>query len=187
MNAPAIAPHDLQTRRVLGRLVLVDVRDPEEYRSGHIPGSLSLPLAYLNPVGLAAMTGDERLGRIEPLYVVCKTGYRSEQAVRKLAADGLENVIMIEGGTDRWQSDGLPIRRCAPALNLQRQVQLALGLILVMAIALGALAHPGFYALAGMLGLGLISAGLTNWCGLARLMARMPWNHARGCTQSAAA
>ena len=62
------------------------------------------------------------------------------------------------------------------ALPLDRQVQLAVGIILLITLALAVLVHPAFVWMAAICGIGLAVAGLTGFCGLARILAHMPWN-----------
>ena len=71
--------------------VLLDVRTPEEYRAGHVPGSRNVPLDQLSRIGEAAP------GKDAPLFVYCHSGARSRQAVGVLRRMGYENVRNIGG------------------------------------------------------------------------------------------
>lgn len=76
-----------------------------------------------------------------------------------------------------WKDAGFEIQTLGcKVLPLDRQTQMAVGTLAVLGTLLGAFYHPGFYALAGFFGLGLIFAGITGWCGMAKLLAKMPWN-----------
>ena len=79
--------------------LLLDVREPEEYAHGHIPGAVNLPQADL------ASRLDE-LPRDRPLYVACKGGYRSLRAAQFLAQSGFTQVASVVGGTDAWRNAG---------------------------------------------------------------------------------
>jgi rhodanese-related sulfurtransferase len=83
----------------------------------------------------------------------------------------------MEGGIEAWRRAGLAVEvdRRQP-LDLMRQVQLAAGGLVLLGVALGFLAGPGFFALAAFVGAGLMLAGATGWCGMARLLRHMPWN-----------
>jgi hypothetical protein len=76
-----------------------------------------------------------------------------------------------------WKRAGFAVHsnRKAP-LEIMRQVQIAAGVLILLGVALGALAHPGFYALSALVGAGLTFAGATGWCGMAMLLKTMPWN-----------
>ena len=71
--------------------ILLDVRTPQEYREGHIPGSQNVPLQTIDKVGAVAENKDT------PLYVYCHSGARSRQAVQRLVQMGYCNVTNIGG------------------------------------------------------------------------------------------
>ena len=86
-------------------------------------------------------------------------------------------VFNLEGGIEAWRAAGLPVAEGErKTLPLDRQVQLTIGLLLLASVALALLVHPAFIWLAAFFGAGLTMAGLTGFCGMARVMARMPWN-----------
>jgi len=72
-------------------------------------------------------------------------------------------------------------------LSLERQVQIVIGSLLVLKVVLGFSVHELFFALTAMIGVGLILAGTTRWCGMAKLISHMPWNRNTDCAQSASA
>src|SRR3546814_7217221 len=84
---------------------------------------------------------------------------------------------LIEGGIYAWRRAGLEVAadRRQP-LEMMRQVQLAAGGLALLGVALGFLVGPGFFALSAFVGAGLMLAGGTGWCGMARLLRHMPWN-----------
>jgi rhodanese-related sulfurtransferase len=151
---------------------LIDVRTPAEYREVHIEFARNVPLDRLNPKVIAT----QRNGRAnEPLYVICRTGSRANQACEKLAAAGI-NVVNVEGGTLAWDAAGLPVVRGKKMISLERQVRIAIGVIVLMSAALAVLVHPYWIGLAAFMGAGLIFSGITDICGLALILGRMPWN-----------
>ena len=151
---------------------LIDVRTPAEYREVHIEFARNVPLDRLNPQAIAA----ERSGRgNEPLYAICRTGSRGNQACEKLAAAGL-NVVNVEGGTLAWDAAGLPVVRGKKTISLERQVRIAIGVIVLFSAVLAALHHPYWIGLAAFMGAGLIFSGISDFCGLALILGRMPWN-----------
>jgi rhodanese-related sulfurtransferase len=101
-----IESEELQRRVIAGdRLVLLDVRQPEEFNSppGHLPGARNVPLADV-------------AGRIQelatlrrPIVVVCKTDRRSARAAAALIAAGLQDIVVLRGGTDGWQQRGFAL------------------------------------------------------------------------------
>ena len=86
-------------------------------------------------------------------------------------------MYILEGGLDGWKKAGLPVVRDAKQpLELQRQVQIGAGSRILLGVILGSLVAPGWYALSGFVGAGLIMAGVSGFCGLARVLLVMPWN-----------
>lgn len=156
-----------------GEATVIDVREPAEFASGHIAGALSQPLGNVCCNRLPAAQGK--------LVVQCKAGRRSQQACAQLLSENPElTLYQLEGGLDAWQAAGFPLqgdgRRVLP---LDRQVQLAIGATLLAASIAGYLGvQPLLFLLTGAVGFGLCVAGMTGFCGMARLLARAPWNRA---------
>jgi rhodanese-related sulfurtransferase len=94
---------DVRSR--LGNVLLVDVREPQEYHSppGHLPGALNVPLAEVQ--GRA----DELGASGKPLVLICKTDRRSARAAEMLLAAGVRDVAVLRGGTDGWHAQGLEL------------------------------------------------------------------------------
>lgn len=87
-----------------GEGILVDVREPHEFRAGHARGARAIPLG-----DLPARLGD--LPRETPVYLICATGNRSRTAAGFLARQGFDRPVNVRGGTAAWQRAGLPIHR----------------------------------------------------------------------------
>src|SRR5690606_7056 len=113
-------------------------------------------------------------------YVICRTGNRAEQACEKLQAAGYHNVVNVEGGTAACAEAGLPVVRGKKAVALERQVRIAAGFLVLLGAVLGYFVHPAFIGLSAFVGAGLIFAGVTDTCGMAMALARMPWNQVKG-------
>lgn len=148
-----------------GAARLIDVRTPAEFGEVHIEGSRLMPLDRLRP----GEVNDDSV-------IVCRSGKRAAQALEKLQAAGCERLRVLEGGVTAWEQAGLPVKRGRAALSLERQVRIAAGLLVLVGVILGTWVHPGFYGLAAFVGAGLAFAGLTDWCGMAMLLAKAPWN-----------
>ncbi len=104
------------------------------------------------------------------------SGRRAEEAAAKLAKQAFKNLQIVNGGTQAVEAHRLPMRRQTTRLSLERRTQIALGTPILLMLAKGTLLHPLFFGLVGLLGMGLIVAGVSARCGLAALLARMPWN-----------
>jgi rhodanese-related sulfurtransferase len=172
----SITPHRLAAlHRVNQSIDLIDVRTPAEYHESHIDFARNVPLDRLDPSAVATA----REGRPEePVYLVCHTGGRAGQACQKLAAAGL-NAVNVEGGTQAWDAAGLPVVRGRKAISLERQTRIVIGIIVLASALLAALVHPYWIGLAAFMGAGLIFSGVTDFCGLALILGRMPWNQVR--------
>lgn len=179
-----ITPRQLHDAQRKGRYSpVLDVRTAAEYRAGHIPGAELIPIEELAPEAINRRFKRPGLGREGTLYITCHAGPRARQAAERLKLAGYDNVALVEGGTERWEQDGLPIKRCGNAIALERQVQIAIGSLLVMKVLLGFSVHELFFALTAFIGAGLIVAGTTRWCGMAKVIARMPWNRSNNCPE----
>ena len=95
-----ISPQQFATAHAAGAYV-VDVREPDEYRAGHVPGAALIPL-HLVPLRMDEIPQDE------PVYVICHSGGRSAQATLYLRRYGVE-AINVAGGTDGWIQTGRPV------------------------------------------------------------------------------
>ena len=175
-----ISPAALADLRRQGRaLTIIDVRTPAEFGEVHVDSARNMPLDRLDPQAVKAVAGDG------PVYFVCRSGGRSQKACEKLLAAGLQHVVSIEGGTAACEAAGLPVVRGRKVMSLERQVRIAAGALVATGAALAAFgpeAPVNWQAigagLAGFVGCGLVFAGLTDTCGMAMLIARMPWNQA---------
>ncbi len=146
---------------------LVDIRDRDEHAREHIPGAANVPMAEIDRLD----TGDCAV------VFHCRSGARTRANADRLFAAAGAPCYVIEGGIEGWRRAGLEVLadRRQP-LELMRQVQLAAGGLVLLGVALGFLAGPGFFALSAFVGAGLMLAGATGWCGMARLLRHMPWN-----------
>jgi rhodanese-related sulfurtransferase len=167
-----ITPHQLHERRQRGENVhLLDVRTPAEHAEVHVPGVRLVPLDRLDPAQL------DGIGKDQPVYLLCRSGSRAKQAAEKLEKAGYTACCVVEGGTMGWAEAGLPVNRSAvKVMSLERQVRIAAGAIVLTGVLLARFVDPAFIWLSGFVGAGLIFAGLTDWCGMGMLLAKMPWN-----------
>jgi len=156
----------LQARKA----VLVDIREADEFARRHVRGALSRPLSAFEQAHL-------KVAPDQDVIFTCRTGMRTGANCDRLASAVDGQAFVLEGGVDAWSAAGLPVEedRKAP-LELMRQVQIAAGSLVLAGVALGFAVHPGFFGLSAFVGAGLTFAGATGFCGMARLLAAMPWN-----------
>ncbi len=160
-----ITPHEAQ-RRIADGAVLVDIRNPDEYARAHIPCARNIPLGQLS-----------RIDDAPEVIFHCKTGMRTGANVDALRACTDAPVSLLEGGFDAWQKAGLDCRiDSRQPIELMRQVQIAAGSLVLLGVLLGLTVAPAALGLSAFVGAGLVFAGTTGWCGMANLLALMPWN-----------
>jgi len=160
---------------ISGEAELIDVRETGEHQSEYIDGSRNLPLSE---VTLDEAHLSEHKGK--KLAVHCLSGGRSAMACQKLVGDSASiDVWDLEGGINAWKNAGLKvIVSKKKSLPLDRQLQLTIGMMVLVGTSLGYFISPEWLALSALAGAGLTNAGLTGMCPLAKLIAKMPWNQA---------
>ncbi|HWL53269.1 MAG TPA: rhodanese-like domain-containing protein [Chthoniobacteraceae bacterium] len=161
-------------------LLLVDVRTPAEFETFHVADSALHPFGELPPGRLRELAAAGR-----PCVVVCLTGKRALEAARKLEENGLRDLRVLEGGLRAWVDEGLPVERGRKRMSLERQVRIAAGSLIAGGTILALAVHPAWSLLSGLIGAGLVFAGITDTCGMGSLLARMPWNRHTGPTPPA--
>jgi rhodanese-related sulfurtransferase len=155
-------------------VTLVDVRTPGEYETAHIPGSYNVPLDLL----------DEHRSELRhlthPVVLVCRSGNRASQAERKLSEIGMPNVRVLEGGILAWEATGAPVRHGKQRWDIERQVRLVAGSLVLGAVLGSTIFKPAKW-LAAAIGGGLTVAALTNTCAMGMLLAKLPYNRGATC------
>jgi rhodanese-related sulfurtransferase len=151
--------------------LILDVRTKPEFDAAHIPGSVHAPLHELNPDQVKSLLTDDK-----QICIVCRSGNRARQAAQKLSDAGHPPPPVLEGGIEAWKAAGLPLNIGRNSMSIERQVRIAAGTLVLVGVILGTFLHPAAFALSAFVGAGLVFAGLTDWCGMGLLLARMPWN-----------
>lgn len=151
--------------------VLVDIREADEHLREHIPGARHHALSQLdrrNP----AQPGDD------VLVFHCRSGARTRANTPQLrAAAGSCEAYILEGGIEARKRAGLPTAvNTRQPIEMNRQVQIAAGSLVLAGVVLGIVVSPIFYALSGIVGAGLVFAGISGTCGMAHALALLPWN-----------
>jgi rhodanese-related sulfurtransferase len=171
-----VHPADLEQLLAGGADVrLLDVRTAAEFESAHIPGAYNVPLDTLGE------HADELARHLdEQVVLICRSGARADQACSKLTETGMANLRILEGGMLSWDDGTRQVRRGRQRWDLERQVRLVAGSI-VLAGIVGSLAVPELKFVSGAVGLGLTVAALTNTCAMGMLLAKLPYNRAASC------
>lgn len=181
LTNPRIEPKALAQMLNRGEPVqLIDVRSPREYDEAHVPGAINVPLEQVE-----SRLSDLRPG--QPAVLICQSGRRADMC-RTILENHRDDLIVLEGGTSAWMQEGLPIvRGTANRLPLMRQVQLIVGTCVLLSTLAAYFVAPAWGFIATFMGAGLLVAGATGFCGLANMLALLPWNKAAKCSGPASA
>lgn len=159
----------------ISKIQVVDVREPAEYASEHLKDSKLISLSTLSE------TVASSLDKEKALYVLCRSGNRACSAADRFEKMGFRDVRVLEGGLRSWMEAGKPIERGSSKVwSLDRQVRFVAGTLVMIGVILSWAVHPYWVGLSLFVGAGLTFSGLTDFCGMAMLLARMPWNQ-KGC------
>jgi rhodanese-related sulfurtransferase len=158
-------------------VVLIDVRSQMEYQTKHIKNSFNIPLDDISIERVSRLFTEHELPKDGCVYLICKSGRRSKMAQQKLE-DLPRSIICIDGGIDDMEIDrSLQFNHSSSkVISLERQVRIAIGSFTVTGVILGSFVHPAGYFLSAFVGIGLMFSGITDWCGMGLLIAKMPWN-----------
>jgi rhodanese-related sulfurtransferase len=175
-----IAPGELVRMRDQDPAVhVIDVRTPGEFETGHIEGSYNVPLDLLGEhvSDLAALDHN--------VVLVCQSGARATKALEQLVAAGKSNLRLLEGGMSAWTASGNRVARTnATRWPMDRQVRLVAGSIVLASVAASVWFPPARFV-GGFIGAGLTFSAVTNTCGMAMALAKLPYNRGASCDMRA--
>lgn len=166
-----VTPELLERWLSQGDTVLIDVREDFEHAAERVAGSVHVPLSRFDAEQVRARHPGQRI------VFHCRTGARSAEAASRFAS-GDKPAFHLAGGLEAWKAADCPCERSAsaPRLDVMRQVQVTAGSLVALGVALGVTVSPWFLVIPGFVGCGLVFAGATGWCGMAKMLAKMPWN-----------
>ncbi len=156
----------INLKNLLGKpgVLALDVREADEFAYEHIEGTTNLPQSRLREEM-------ESVSKDKEIYVFCNTGIRSAQSAEILRSNGFPKVHLVEGGLTAWKSAGFPVVQSKGPIPIMRQVQIIAG-----SLALIGGLFPSLRGIAIFVGAGLIFAGISGFCTMAKLLVYMPWN-----------
>ncbi|KOV53587.1 transporter [Streptomyces sp. AS58] len=168
-----------QARTRLHEYTVIDVRTPGEYASGHLPGALNVPLDRIR----RALSDIRRTAERGNILVVCTSGARSESACKLLAEHGIDTTTLV-GGTRAWAAEGHELHQpvacdTRAGWSMERQVRFTAGAAVLLGLLLGWLVHPTFQLLSAGIAGGLVFSALTDTCGMAAVLGKLPHNRPR--------
>lgn len=159
-----------------GECQVIDVREFSEFNSERIADAQLMPLSNFEKHA-------DEIDHSKPVYLMCRSGNRAKQAAERLTKKGFSDIHVIEGGMLAWTQANLPVVKGESKIwSLERQVRFVAGLLVVLGGVLALAIHPYFVGLSIFVGAGLIFAAVTDTCGMAMILARMPWNQQKAAT-----
>lgn len=168
-----LSPQQVRARLDAGRAVLVDIREADEFARSHVTGAQSQPLSTWEKAHLSVNPDAD-------VIFTCRSGMRTAGACDRLAARVNGDAFILDGGLDAWLRAGLPVETDADApMEIMRQVQIAAGSLVLIGVLLGFMVAPVWLGLAAFTGAGLVFAGISGFCGMARLLMLAPWNRVK--------
>lgn len=171
----ALEPHALQEWMAGDdRPRLLDVRTPAEFTTAHIPGSYNVPLPLLRE-----HRDELRTHLDDDVVLVCRSGARATEAEALLGSTGLANLHVLTGGVSAWEAAGGPLNRGARTWELERQVRLVAGGIVLTGV-LASIKVPALKWVSAAIGAGLAGAAVTNSCAMGKALSMLPYNRRTG-------
>jgi rhodanese-related sulfurtransferase len=176
MEPELISPKELaDTVNKNSDCILIDVRSPAEFESAHISGARNVPLGTKEFESFLK----EIKGSKKTIYVTCQKGGRAKTACSELAKS---DVLFksLDGGMSAWINENLPYIEGKKSISIERQVRIGAGSLVVLGVLLFYAGFSNAILLSAFVGAGLIFAGVTDTCGMAMVLTKMPWNQSSG-------
>lgn len=151
-------------------LVIIDIRTPSEYSHEHIKNSINIPLSDLADTDWSPYKNKQ-------IIFYCQSGKRTEQALKVINNISCAKKYWLKCGLDDWRACKLPIERNTSApIDLMRQVQIIAGVLIIIGTLLSYYVSAYFVVITAFIGCGLVFAGITGFCGMAKLLLMLPFN-----------
>ncbi len=165
--------------------LIIDVREATEYDANHIEGAINYPISSFNPEQIIKQHKD-----CDKIIIHCLKGSRAENACFKVEyLDKTLNLFLMKCGIEGWKDANYRLVNklenedgdnelivVKEGLDLNRQVQIIAGLSVLITVILGFVINGNFFYVTGFVGIGLIFAGISGFCAVAKILAKMPWN-----------
>ncbi|MEH6629772.1 MAG: rhodanese-like domain-containing protein [Halopseudomonas aestusnigri] len=165
-----ISSTDLLERMKSDDLIVVDIRSVREHQDECLEGSKNIPIENFDDYNLSALCENTAV-------FYCRGGHRTSQAAELLKRQPFKEILILEGGIMAWKAKQLKtIKSTKAPIDLMRQVQIIAGSLVVVGVILGLFVNPNYILISGFVGVGLFFAGVSGFCGMARVLSFMPWN-----------
>ncbi|MCX8514843.1 MAG: rhodanese family protein [Burkholderiales bacterium] len=173
-----ISTQELQDLYQTSNVVIYDIREADEYAREHITGSQNVPISKFD-----ANSFNDLKDKVVVFH--CQSGNRTKMNENKLKQINCEKIYVLKNGLTEWKNQGcaVTINNKAP-LPIMRQVQIVSGLLVLVGVIAGFLITPSFFLFSGLIGAGLIFAGVSGYCGMANLLMLLPYNKTNKCNNT---
>ncbi len=148
---------------------LIDIREPDEHKIAHITGSINIPKDLFTQALLNNLSNKN-------IVLYCRSGNRCSMLLQNLKLNDNQKVYHLTGGISALSNDVLSSNTSKKILPIMQQVQIAIGLLIIASYMLAFFINYNFIYLPFILACGLIFAGISGFCGLAKIVSMMPWN-----------
>lgn len=151
-------------------IMIIDVREADEYAHEHIQGAKNIPLKQLH-----TLKPEDCQNKIAIFH--CGSGHRTELNQAVLDETPFKTKYCLAGGIHAWKTAKLPLQKNSNApVDVMRQVQFIVSMMILFGVGLSYLISPYFILLTILAGLGLLLASITGFCGMASVLKLLPWN-----------
>ena len=148
---------------------IIDVREENEFKAKRIPNAINIPLSQCT---------SSRISELDNANIIihCQSGRRSENACKKLSDIKHKNIFNLEGGILSFEKNKGNVIKNESSITIIQQVHIIVGGMVFLGTILSLLHSFYWVYMSSFFGLGLFFAGITGWCGMAKLLMLMPWN-----------
>lgn len=155
--------------KFLEDFTICDIRSAQEFARERIPASINVPVDQLESFDFSKCKKN--------VLFLCRSGMRTQTALPLIRAKNIAQAACLEGGLEKWKEAGLPIvKNKHVPIDMMRQVQIIAGSMILVGLLGFATISPYFLLLPLVVGIGQVIAGVTGFCGMAKLLARLPFN-----------
>lgn len=172
-----ISAQELKNLCKNNKILICDIRENDEFNREHIPGAINTPISKLDTNQIEIACKD-----VDKVVVHCLSGNRTKMSEPHLSKINQDEIFILDGGINAWKRLGCIVNKNSSApLPLMRQVQIVAGILIIIGVLLGFFVNEWYFLISGFVGAGLIFAGITGFCGMARLLMLLPYNKTAQC------
>ena len=156
-------------------MVILDVREKEEFEAEFIPDSICCPLSQFDLLAPGILKNIKD----SDVVIMCRSGNRAKMAINELKKFDVDQhkFTIYDGGIIQWKAEGKNIVGKGSVFPIMRQVQIVASSMIFFAFLASHFISHDFVYLALFVGFGLALAGYTGYCPMVFILQKMPWNN----------